>query len=507
MRHALPTVVAIFAFTIAASADDVDPAPPQVNSLPDAPAPGPKEYDRVTFHAAPKPLPAGAVTHDWTSFLGPTHNGISTETKLLRKWPANGPKKVWELSRGISYSSPTIKGDYLIYSHRVDDEVLVECLHPATGRQYWQFSYPTEYRDRYGYGSGPRASAVIDGNRVYVLSVEGDFLCLELKTGRVIWQRNVNRDFGVSQDFFGTVGTPLLQGQFLILNVGGERGPCVVAFNKLTGRAVWTAGKNNWGPSYASPMPATIHGQRRVLIFAGGDSDPPTGGLLSVNPANGAVDFEFPWRSTKYESVNASCPISFGGDRVFVSATYRTGSALLKINKDFSHSTVWTMPDRENNKLRGGEEPEDDNRLGLHWNTPVYKDGYLYAFDGRNEPDASLACVDVKTGKVKWRTEPEWEEELEFNGQTQKLVLSTLRGNLLHVDGKFLCLGELGHLMWLDLTPDGYKELERSRLFLARETWALPVISHGLLYITQNTRDIVSGSGPRLICYDLRAAE
>ena len=72
------------------------------------------------------------------------------------------------------------------------------------------------------------------------------------------------------------------------------------------------------------------------------------------------------------------------------------------------------------------------------------------------------------------------------------------------VDGKFLCLGELGHLLWLDLTPTGYKELARAWLFPARETWALPVLSHGLLYVTQNTPDIIRHGGPRLLCYDLR---
>jgi outer membrane protein assembly factor BamB len=499
MRHTLNGALILLTWVVPTRADDVDPAPPRVNALPAATEPGPSDYDRVTFHGAPKPLPAGAVTHDWKTFLGPTHNGISTETKLLKKWPNGGPKPVWELSKGIAYTSPSIHGDYLVFSHRVDDEVLVECLHPATGQQYWQFKYPSEYRDRYGYGSGPRASAVIDSNRVYILGVEGEFFCLELKTGRVIWQRNINRDFGVSQDFFGTVGTPLLQGNLLILNVGGRQGPCVVAFNKMTGRAVWTAGKNKWGPSYASPIPGMIHGQPRVFVFAGGDSDPAIGGLLSINPMNGAVDFEFPWRSSKYESVNASCPVVIGGDRVFVSATYRKGSALLQIKPDFSHSTLWTMSDREHNT--------DDDQLGIHWNTPIYKDGHLYAFDGRNEPDASLVCVNVKTGKVVWRTEPEWEDSLELNGETQKLTLSTLRGCLMHVDGQFLCVGELGHLLWLDLSPAGYRELQRTWLFASRETWAPPVISRGLLYMTQNQRDLISRKGPRLICYDFRAVE
>ena len=72
------------------------------------------------------------------------------------------------------------------------------------------------------------------------------------------------------------------------------------------------------------------------------------------------------------------------------------------------------------------------------------------------------------------------------------------------MDGKFLCLGELGHLLWLDLTPSGYKELARAWLFPARETWALPVLSHGLLYVTQNTRNLITRDPPRLLCYDLR---
>ena len=78
-------------------------------------------------------------------------------------------------------------------------------------------------------------------------------------------------------------------------------------------------------------------------------------------------------------------------------------------------------------------------------------------------------------------------------------------GSLLAVDGQFLCLGELGHLLWLDLTPKGYNELSRAWLFAARESWALPVLSRGLLYVMQNSRDFSTGASPRLLCYDLRA--
>jgi outer membrane protein assembly factor BamB len=502
MRSVLSTVSVSAALLLTISyvleAAPVDPNPPQVAKLAPTAAAKAKKYERVTFHGAPKSLPKGAVTHDWKTFLGPTHNGVSTETKLIKTFPTGGPKIVWELETGNGYASPSIQGEHLVYVHRIRDEVVVECLNPQTGDKYWEHRYGTDYADRYGYSNGPRASPIIDNDRVYLLGVEGNLTCFELATGRVIWQRNINKDFNVKQDFFGTVGTPLLQNGILIINVGGQSGPCVAAFDKMTGKLAWTAGKHNWGPSYASPIPATFHGKRRVLVFAGGDSEPTTGGLISLDPANGKVDFEFPWRSTKYESVNASCPVAIG-NQVFISATYRAGSALLNVKPDFTPSVEWTMRDREHNT--------DGDMLGIHWNTPIVKDGHLYAFDGRNEPDASLVCVNIKMGAVVWRESAEWDETIKLNGQSQKHTLSTLRGNLLHVDGRFLCQGELGHLMWLDLSPDGYKEVSRCRPFLARYTWALPVISQGLVYINQNSVDVTTKTGSRLICYDFRADE
>jgi hypothetical protein len=111
----------------------------------------------------------------------------------------------------------------------------------------------------------------------------------------------------------------------------------------------------------------------------------------------------------------------------------------------------------------------------------------------------------VSNGKVVWRETAEWTEPLNVQGRRERQLVGTYRGSLLAVDGQFLCLGEMGHLLWLDLTPKGYKELGRTWLFAARESWALPVLSRGLLYISQNTPDISTGARPRLLCYDLRA--
>ena len=442
-------------------------------------------FSQALVRQKPKPLSKGAVTHDWPSFLGPSHNGVSTETRLSRTLP---PPLVWEFPKGTGYASPAILGDRLVFLHRVGNQEIIECLHAETGAGLWQFRYGTVFEDRYGYNNGPRSSPVIDttDSRVYTVGAEGPIHCLDLKTGKLVWKRDLHSEYKVPQDFFGTGSTPLLEGRLLIVNAGTPGGPSVVALDKATGSEVWRAGKE-WGPSYASPVPAVVHGRRRLFVFAGGESSPPTGGLMSIDPESGRVDFTFPWRSRSYESVIASSPVVFD-DRVFISASYRTGSALLELRPDFTHRVVWTTQE-----------------FGLHFNTAIHRDGYLYGFDGRNEPDASLACVDASTGKVVWRETPEWTETLDARGGGRQQVLGTYRGSLMAVDGQYLCLGELGHLLWMDLTPKGYKEVSRAWLFAARESWALPVLSRGLLFVVQNTRDTLHGPGPRLLCYDLRA--
>jgi outer membrane protein assembly factor BamB len=443
---------------------------------------------RARFHQKPKPLAKGAITSSWTSFLGPTHNSVSNETKLLKKWSETGPPLVWELDKGTGYTSPAILNSRLVYFYRHQNQEVIDCLHPETGNRYWKYNYPTQYRDRYGYNNGPRSSPVIDSDRVYTYGAEGKLHCLNLKTGKIIWKRDLLQEFNLSQDFFGIASTPLIEGKALIVVIGAPNGPTVGAFDKFTGKLIWGT-KDKWGASYASPIPATVDGKRRIFVFAGGESRPPTGGLLSINPIDGAIDFRFPWRSQSYESVNASCPVIIG-NQVFISASYKTGAALINTSLRNSPSRLaWTA-----------------SHFGLHWNTPIYKTGYLYGFDGRNEPDAALTSIDLKTGKEMWRAVPEWEETIKIRDRQLKRSFSTYRGSLLWADDHFLCLGEMGHLLWLDLSPKGYRILARTWLFAARETWSPLVLSNGLLYVSQNRRGFLKGESPRLLCYDLRAS-
>jgi outer membrane protein assembly factor BamB len=442
-------------------------------------------HTQVTFHTAPNPLAKNAVVEDWTSFLGPRHNCTSLEKPLLLDWGEKGPSLVWELETGTGYSSPAIAHPYLVYFHRIENREVVECLHHETGQRYWKYEYESDYKDRYGYNNGPRASPVIDGSRVYTYGAQGVLHCLHLPSGQVDWKRDLKKEFNVPQDFFGVATTPLIHGEHLIINLGVPGGPCVIALDKKTGALVWGAG-TKWGASYASPIPATLHGQPRVFVFAGGESNPPTGGLISLDPRDGKIDFEFPWRSESYESVNASCP-TLWGNKVFISASYYTGGAALEILPDFSHRVLWTS-----------------DLFGTHFATSIVKDGYLYGFDGRHSSGADLVCFEANTGIEKWRERPQWEETVRRGGRQGTRKGGVFRGTLLQTgEEPCLCLGEGGDLLWVDLSPEGYRERARTSLFSAPETWALPVLSHGLLYISQNYPEAPRES-PRLLCFDLR---
>ena len=440
--------------------------------------------ERLIFHAPPKDLASAAVTSNWPRFLGPNDDCTTPETDLVNAFPKDGPPLVWERSKGSGYTSPVVAGGKMVMFDRLGDEEVIECFDPETGKDFWRFSYPVRYTDRYGFSNGPRASAVLDSGKVYTLGVTSMLTCLDLETGKKIWQRDPGSEYKVASYFFGHGACPLVYDGKVIVNLGGEDDLCVAAFDQNTGKLIWGA-KHKWLASYSSPVVKTLQGKPRLLVFAGGESRPPFGGLLCLDPANGEIFDAYPWRAGKFESVNASTPVLAGENRVFISECYEIGGVLLELTPELKWKEVWKAPG-----------------FNLHWMTPIVHGGDLYGFLGRNEPDAYLGSFSLETGKENWKKDIMWTTQLGPGGRDYRL--SYFRGSILKADEKFFVLGELGTLAMMKLDRKGWEETSRAQLFLARSTWSLPVLHKGLLYVSQHETDASTQRGPRLLCYDLR---
>ncbi len=469
-------------------------------------------FDRLTFHAEPKPLSKDSTTSDWPRVLGPTDDAISPETHLLKTWPAGEPKPVWEVAMGEGYNSPAISGDFCVIFHALDGKEVIECLQRETGKRFWSHDYPISYQDRYGFGNGPRGSPVIADGVVLTYGVTCELRALDLKTGKLLWKHDLRTEMHVPQDFFGAGGTPLILDGKVILNVGGKKAPIedseglrdrkerlaeagvsVAAFDLKSGEIVWKI-EDAWGASYASPIPAKLHGQTKVLVYAGGESDPATGGLMCIDPASGKLHSKFAWRDDEYIQAIGTSPVVIPErNRAFITTAYPKGrplgGAMVEYDAELQPKEVWTS-----------------KKLGVHWMNPVYHDGHLYAIDGETEPKSRLVCVNADTGAEVWEDRIEW-EDAEFSRQTGRANptrFSILRASLLKADGAFLCLGEIGSLHWLDLSPAGAKVIAQAQPFYALNTWSLPALSHGLLYVRQQQKDLMQKTGERIICLDLR---
>jgi outer membrane protein assembly factor BamB len=395
-------------------------------------------------------LTALVAAADWPQFLGPERNGTSPEKGLALSWPKGGPKLLWQRDVGEGFAGPVVSGGKLVIFHRVKDEDLVECLDAVNGNPLWKRATKTSYRDQLGKGDGPRATPLVAGGRVYTLAADGRLQCLELADGKPVWHRDLAADYRVPGSYFGVGSSPVLEGDVLAVNVGGRDGAGVVGFHKDSGKELWRA--TDHAASYASPVAATLDGQRRLVFFT-------REGLAILGPTDGKVYATKRWRARFDASVNAASPVVADG-HIFLSAEYGTGAVLLKVGKA-GVEEVW----------------QGDRVLSCHYGTPVLHDGFLYGFDGRQEGgEAELRCVEWRTGKVRWK---------QGGFGTGSLILA---------DGHLLILGEQGDLVVAEATPAGYREKARATL-LRGPVRAQPALAEGRFY----ARD-----GGRLGCWSLR---
>ena len=391
------------------------------------------------------------TTHaeDWPQLLGPGRDGVYRGRDLAPSWPDSGLPVLWQKKVGRGFSNPAVVDSHLILFHRIGDKEVVEALGPETGSSFWSFSYPTTYHDDFGFDNGPRASPIIAKGRVYTFGAQGILHCLELGTGRTIWSVDTHTTLGVKKGFFGAAASPLLQGKAVFLNAGGRSGAGLAAFDKDTGKLLWTAADDEAG--YASPVSAIFGGKLHILFFT-------RSGLVGTDSGSGKVLFRFPWRSRNRASANVATPLTVD-DLIFLSASYRTGAVVLRV-KERELETLWSS----------------DEVLSNHYATSVHHEGHLYGFHGRQEYGPSLRCVELKTGKVRWSQD-------RFGSGTITLA-----------DDRLIILREKGELILAQANPRKYQQISKARI-LTGTVRAYPALADGLLY---------ARSEDTLVCVDLK---
>jgi outer membrane protein assembly factor BamB len=450
--------------------------------------------------AAVREEPAG---EDWSAFLGPQGNGVTRDTGIAERWPEKGLPVLWRKRFEDGYAAPSIRRGKLVVFYGIDTGETVECLRADSGASLWKYEYSGVTTAPY-YGEGPRATPVLSDKRCYTVGLGGKLNCLDLETGKPVWNRDLTKDFAIIFPPFGLGPSPILEGDLLIVAVGGQPNSGVVAFRAATGEIAWRhVGKETWDGvetgrrlqpnfhwtadseliSYSSPLAVTIHGKRQIVCLM-------RQGLVSLNPQDGQLNFKYWFSARTANSAVAARPVVFG-DKIFLTGSYRVGCALLEVDAVCkSVKRLWTDADLE-----------------AHWSTPIYVEGYLYGFSGREEAGANLVCVDVKTGKTSWRTRGYDENRHDLmldaatgrvkNRVTGKIVPYPFfgRGSLTLAGKRCLILGERGTLALAELSPKGYHEVCRTSVPGIRfPSWTSPVVVGRRLYV----RDTKT-----LVCLDL----
>lgn len=365
---------------------------------------------------------------DWARYRGPALDGISTEGGLRTSGEA---KVLWKSAVGLGYSAPVISaGSVVISGHDGKEKDTLYCLDEATGAQRWAFSYPQPLGDLYFQG-GTTGTATIDGDRVYHLAREGELFCLELSSGKVLWQKHLQTDFQYTKPTWGFTGAPLVWDDWLFINAGDSG----INLKKSDGSVIWKSDNEEAG--YSMPHPVTRNGWR-LVIFSNKRA------YVCVDASNGTEVWRHKWM-TRY-GVNAADPI-VSGDTVFISSGYGKGATLVKWAEKGEPEKIW-----------------QNREMQAQMNAPVLIDGHLYGVTGNEGQDGTgLRCLELATGTVKWTDS------------------SVGHGTVMAVQGNLLVLTEGGELQVAPATPTAYAPVFKQQV-VEPKVWTVPVFANGRVY-------------------------
>ncbi len=392
---------------------------------------------------------------DWPQWRGPARTGhVPTGEPMPQTLPAE-PKSVWRVPVGGGFASPVLLGGRLFH---LDDQAGTEVAHavdPATGKELWSAKIFSSHQD--GFGIGPRTTPVADGDKVFVQSAKGEFQCLDAASGKVVWRKNFVDDFGAiyvgekgtaaGASRHGATGSPIIDGENIIVQVGSTQGASIVALKKATGDVVWKS--ENDQTAYAAPVIATIAGVRQFVSFT-------AEALIGLDPANGKLLWRTPAATRLGRNVTTP---NVWRDLVIV-ASHQLGLVATRVTKD------------------GASEAWVNKKMLINFSSPVTVGDHLYGLG----PAKNLVCIDAATGNLAWE-QPGLTHTDGSRAEAAFLVMGK----------SILTLTDGGELVLFAADPAGYRELGRTQA--CGVTWCNPAYADGRLYL----RD-----AKELICLELQ---
>ena len=402
-----------------------------------------------------------ARADEWPQWRGPNRDGHSKETGLLKEWPKDGPRLIWQVKDlGGGYSTPSVAGGrvYLMVNKGLEDE-FVTARDAKDGGLLWSTRIgKVGNPDQQPKYPAARSTPTVDGTALYALGSDGDLACLEAATGKVRWRKSLRADFGGQPGEWAYSESPLVDGEVVVCTPGGAEAT-VVALNKSTGEVVWKcAVPDGARAGYASMVLADGGGVRQYVAYTGG-------GLVGVEAKSG----KFLWRYDKTTGpVGMSVLTPVVGEGLVYSGNDRLGGAAVRVVTDGGAA-------RAEEVYRGMKLPR---MIG----GAVLVGEHLYGSSG-----LTLVCAEFKTGQVKWSER------------------SVAPGAVCYADGRLYLHGESGEVALVEATPEAYRERGRftppnrpgQRANRGEKAWAYPVIADGRLYI----RD-----ADCLWCYEIKGA-
>jgi outer membrane protein assembly factor BamB len=397
------------------------------------------------------------TTHDYPRFLGKGYWAEVDGIELDTDWQAHPPQAVWRRSIGAGWSAFAIVGDYAVTQEQRGDEEIVSCYRVDNGEVVWthvdatRFD-PADFQGGLG-GIGPRATPTIHDGKILTQGATGIVNCLDARTGKLLWSHDTAAETGADVIIWGKSGSPLVVDDLVIVNIGAPNDEAarenyhssLVAYELETGKLRWAAG--NRQASYASPLLATLAGERQIVMVN-------EKFITAHRVVDGAVLWEYPWADENDSNATTTQPIPLERDRLFLSKGYGVGSSLVEVSKradgKFAIEPLWDPPIKRVMKTK--------------FANAVVRNGCVYGLD-----DVLLSCIEIETGKVQWK-----------NRRTPEFG----HGQIMLAGDVILVLSEMGELALVEATSDEYRELASIQaLDSAETTWNTPAFAPPFLLI------------------------